>query len=244
MRSARIFALGCLALFLIHEGIVWADYLPTIIAVMMVGVVLCGFFFVPDRDMWLLWAKRNEWHEGSNPDDVDLVVIHEPIAVRVHLARLWILFLPTFAAAAYLVLTTKGFLHADMLELSSAAVVWGRLAAGLIWFLLGAWIYERWLLWRADCAQLAGSQATASGTAYYFKLGEEIYDGHNVSLLSYRHEPALAGAVFYRRTNPQRNRMARAFIFHGFEVVARGIQDLEAARALGQAQASAARALQ
>jgi len=70
-------------------------------AVAMVAVVVAGFLFRPRKDKFYLRTTL----VVSEPD-YPLLVEHDRNAIRVELARLWLLFMPTFAAVAFLTVTS------------------------------------------------------------------------------------------------------------------------------------------
>jgi hypothetical protein len=233
----QIFTLGIIGLlgalslvpFLESAGALVA----VLIAVVMIAVVIAGFSFVPDRDSWQVWVTRYSYAEGE--DDIDVFSTQEPIAIRVDVARLWLLYLPTVLACAFLVLTAlRGLVPFDITTHLSypvlLAIRWG--VAG-VWLLLASWIYERWLLRRAEATQAQGEEESYGQdhiVSYYFVVGESYYGGWSVPLFSYHNEPALAQVVIHSRNAPDRNRLVRAFLFHRFQIAGRGVQDLELAR--------------
>src|SRR5690348_3952833 len=101
MKSWQIFAAGT-------AGIVAALMLPTyesilaaLAAIAMVAVVLCGFLLHPRKEIFYLSTTM----VVSEPD-YPVCVDRDRIAVRVEVARLWLLFLPTVAAIGFLVVTS------------------------------------------------------------------------------------------------------------------------------------------
>jgi len=101
MKAWQIFVVGVAVLV---AALLLPSYEPVlagIAAVVMVAVVVAGFLFRPRTDMFYLRTTL----VISEPD-YPLSVEHDRIAVRVELARLWLLFLPTFAAVDFFVVTS------------------------------------------------------------------------------------------------------------------------------------------
>jgi hypothetical protein len=146
----------------------------------------------------------------SEPD-YPLSVKHDRIAVRVELARLWLLFLPTFAAVAFLIyLGIRAF----------QIIVVG---------LLSTWVSERWVLRDAEACS-ADSVSMKTGTMLYsFKDRQgEYYGGEGFPIALVR-SPKLARIVFYRAAKPQVNKIAMGCLFHRLVIVRRGLTDLDEA---------------
>ena len=67
----------------------------------MVVIVVVGFLLRPRQEMSYLRTTL----VVSEPD-YPLCVEHDRVAVRVEIARLWLLFVPTFTAIAFLIVTS------------------------------------------------------------------------------------------------------------------------------------------
>jgi hypothetical protein len=111
----------------------------------MVLVVVLGFIFRPRRDTFYLRTTL-----VFSETDCRIAVEHDRIAVRIEVARLWLLFLPTFAAVAFLVVTSakgttwKFNLLDRFWEISSYPVFIGiRGFLFLVVGLLSTWVSER-----------------------------------------------------------------------------------------------------
>jgi len=101
MKAWQIFGAGVVVLVAALLLPSYEPILAGLAAIVMVAVVVLGFLFRPRKDMFYLRTTL----VVSEPD-YPLAVEHDRIAVRVELARLWLLFLPTFAAVAFLVVTS------------------------------------------------------------------------------------------------------------------------------------------
>jgi hypothetical protein len=156
--------------------------------------------------------------------------------VRVELARLWLLFLPTFAAVAFFIITSaKGTpwnfgLLDRFWERGSYPVILGiRVFQIVVVGLLSAWVSERWVLRDAEACSADSVSAMGGRLLYSFKdrLGE-YYGGEGFPFALVR-SPKLARIVFYRTSNPQLNKIAMACLFHRRVIVGRGLTDLDEA---------------
>jgi hypothetical protein len=231
MKAWQILAVGLMVLCALFFVQAYIRFVPALAAIAMVAAVIAGFCFVPDKDLWVVWITTYSVSEDADTS-LDVYSEQEPIAIRTHVARLWLLYLPTVAAVAYFAsAAATGRVPSIEPYFSVPALYAVRAGVLAVWFLLGSWLYERWLLHRAEAAQLHGDhEAKGTDSPYYFTVGTEYYGGTDFTIFSYRKEPILARVVMYRRANPSRSRMVAAFLFHRFDVAVRGVQDLEAAR--------------
>jgi hypothetical protein len=98
VKSWQIFLIGAAA---VVAALFLPRYEPVIEgagAIAIVAVVAFGFSLRPRRDVFYVRTTVQVTDLDRN-----LSVEHDQIAVRVELARLWLLFLPTFLAVAFLV---------------------------------------------------------------------------------------------------------------------------------------------
>ena len=101
MKAWQIFAVGVAVLVAALLLPSYERILAGLAAIVMVVVVVVGFLFRPRKDMFYLRTTL----VVSEPD-YPLSVEHDRIAVRVELARRWLLFLPTFTAVAFFIVTS------------------------------------------------------------------------------------------------------------------------------------------
>jgi hypothetical protein len=168
----------------------------------------------------------------SEPD-YPLSVEHDCIAVRVELVRLWLLFLPTFAAVAFLLVTfAKGttwkFSLLDRFwEAGSYPIFLGiRAFQVIVVGLLSTWVCERWVLRDADACSAASVSMMASHPSYSFKdRCGEYYGGEGFPFALVR-SSQLARIVFYRSSKPQLNKISSGCLFHRLAIVGRGVTGL------------------
>ncbi|SRR5216684_1748594 len=231
MKAWQIFAVGVAVLVAALLLPSYEPLLAALAAVIMVVIVLLGFFLRPRRDTFYLRTTL----VVSEPDYA-LSLEHDRVAIRVELARLWLLFLPTFAAVAFLVVTSaKG----TTWEFSLLDRFWDpgwypvilvvRLFHLVVVGLLSTWVSERWVLSDAEACS-ADSVSMKTGTLLYsFKdrLGG-YYGGEGFPFALVR-SPKLARIVFYRPSKPEVNKIAMACLFHRLVIIGQGVTDLDEA---------------
>jgi hypothetical protein len=201
-------------------------------AVAMVALVLLGFIFRPRRDTFYLRTTVIV----IEPDH--RAVEHDRIAIRVELVRLWLLFLPTFAAVAFLVVTSvQGTVwHFSLLDrfwdLRWYAVIQVcRAFVVIVVGLLSTWVSERWVLRDAEACSADSVSTKTGGLLYSFKDLQGGYYGGEGFLFGLVKPAALARVVFYRPSNPQQNKISMACLFHRPVIIGRGLTDLDEATA-------------
>ena len=231
MKAWQIFAVGVAVLVAALLLPSYERILAGLAAVAMLAVVVVGFLFRPRKDMFYLHTTL----VVSEPD-YPLSVEHDRIAVRVELARLWLLFLPTFTAVAFLIVTSaKGatwdFSLLDKFgETGSYPVYLGIRAFQIVVVgLLSTWVSERWVLRDAEACS-ADSVSTKTGALLYsFKDRQGEYYGGEAFPFALVRSPKLARIVFYRVSKPEVNKIAMGCLFHRLVIVGRGITDLDEA---------------
>lgn len=197
-------------------------------AVAIVAAVLVGFLSRPRREVFIV---RTNYHI-RRPDDVFLE--HNRLAVRVELARLWLLFIPTFLAVGFLVITAaKGsvwnFPLVDRFEnIGAYSVIVVRVLVVIVWAIVSTWVSERWALRGVDSACSAGS-VTRNGEYVWYSFidGRGEYFGGSDFPLGATDAAELATIVLYQEQNPQVNKIALACLFHRLQVLAHGLTDLD-----------------
>ena len=231
MKAWQIFAVGVAALVAALLLPSYEPLLAGLAAIVMVTVVVLGFLFRPRKDTFYLRTTL----VVSEPD-YPLAVEHDRIAVRVEVARLWLLLLPTFAAVAFLVITSakgttwKFSLLDRFWETSSYPIFLGiRAFLVLVVGVLSTWVSERWVLRDAEACTADTVSAMAGRFLYSFRdrLGE--YYGGEAFPFALVRNPKLGRIVFYRGSNPQLSKIAMGCLFHRLVIVGRGVTDLDEA---------------
>ena len=225
-------------LFTSHEA-----QFEAFVAVAFVAAVIAGFLMFPRKDVYYLKTRvqrRRGRYIETGPE-------FDYVAIRVELVRLWLLFVPTFLAVAFLAVSSaRGrFGHASFLNRAMesgntpqiAVFFLVQYAPMAVAFILWAWITERWALrdvevvaaknWgpddrQSDRRRLIGRRV---GYALYDERGELC--GGECPYLGLVSEPELRSLVFYNVRKPARNRIAMGLLFHKPVVIGRGITELD-----------------
>jgi hypothetical protein len=229
MKAWQIFLLGAAVLVAAHLLPAYEQILAGVAAVSMIAVVVFGFVLRPRRENFCLRTTLMV----TEPDHI-VAIEHDQIAVRIELVRLWLLFIPTIIAIAFLIVTSaNGFTWRfnlldrllDVPTYGSILIVRGFLV--LVVGLLSTWVSERWVLRDAKACS-ADSVSIKSGTvSYSFKDRFGGYYGDEGFTFDLFRSPKLARIVFYKPSKPQVNKIAMAFLFHRPVIVARGVTDLD-----------------
>jgi hypothetical protein len=233
-RAALIIAIiGGLAAVLLFTPL--EAFLEGGVAIAIVVAAMVGFLMHPRREVYYVrTAVRLTVPDGSQALERDF------LAVKVELARLWLLFVPTFLAVAILVFLAAGgpakFSYLNWLFSSRyafVAVPFCQYPPLLVLVLLAAWIDERRVMRDAEaCAVRSFSIRRAPvgwiGRVSYLFMGEHgEYYGGDCLYLGLRHPRELATVVFHNARTPDLNKIAMGFLFHRLVVLGRGVTDLD-----------------
>ena len=230
MKVWQIFGAGTAVLIAALLLPAYEAFLAGLGALAMVGIVLFGFVLRPRKDTFYLRTTL----VVAEPDH-PLCVEHDRVAVRVEVARLWLLFLPTFAAIAFLIVTsakstTWNFSLLDRFwDLSYPVLLGLRTFLILVVGLLSTWISERWVLRDAEACSADSVSAMAGRFLYSFRDHSGEYYGGEGFPFGLVRSPKLARIVFYRASKPQLNKIAMACLFHRVVIIGRGLTDLDGA---------------
>jgi hypothetical protein len=234
MKNWQIFAIGMVALAAALLLPMYESLIAGVGALAIIAIVVVGFALHPRKEIFYL--RTNAY--VLDPDCMSLE--HNRIAVRVELARLWLLFVPTFGAVAFLLVTfAKGtpwrFSLWDsgfdrLLESGPYPVVlFCRLLFAAVIGLLSTWLSERWVLRDAEACS-AGSVSQLVGRILYgFKDRSGEYYGGEGFPCAPVHPRELATIVLYRISKPDLNKIAMCCLFHRLVIVGRGVTDLDEA---------------
>jgi hypothetical protein len=164
--------------------------------------------------------------------DSNLACEHEQLAVKVELARLWLLFLPTSLAVAFLVVTAaKGTLWRvgllDWVENGYALLIFNRIVLFLIVGALSIWISERWVLRDADACSARTVAVDEGRVSFMFVDRSGGYYGGEGWHFGLVRPPELATLVLYSTRKPEVNKIGMGVLFHRFIIIGRGLTDLD-----------------
>lgn len=229
MRARHIFILGTIVLIAALLLPIYQAMLAACGAVIIVGVVAFGFLLRPRREVLYLRTST----PGEHVDG--LTIERGRVAVRVELTRLWILFVPTFLALAFLVATsardsTWKFDLFDVIGVHGAvALVFSRIGVTVLLIVVGLlseWISERWML-RDAAACSARSLSIKNGWVSYSFVDDagEFYGGH--ALVTAKYPAQLANIVLYNVNTPALNRIATTCMFHRLVIIGHGLAELD-----------------
>jgi hypothetical protein len=217
-------------------------FLEGTIAFLMVAATVVGFLMHPRREVFYVRTSVRLIEPDRNQ-----VLERDLLAVRVDLARLWLLFVPTFFPVAFLVFFAAGgpmkFSFLDwMFPLPYALIALAvcQYAPLLVLLLLAAWIGERRVMRDAEACSVRSFSIYRAGVApigrvSYLFMGEhgEYYGGYCM-YHGLVHPHQLATIVFHNVRNPETNKIAMGFLFHRMTIVGRGVTDLEKQTAAAQ----------
>lgn len=217
-------------------------YLEGAIAFVMVAAVVVGFLMHPRREVFYVRTTARLLDREGNQ-----TLEHDFVAVRVDLARLWLLFLPTFLAVAFLVFFAAGgpmklsvlnwFFSSSYAHIAFVVCQYPPL---LVLVLLSAWIGERRVMRDAEaCSARSFSLSLARvrriGRVAYLFMGEHgEYYGGNCLYFGLVHPHELATIVFHNVRKPELNKIAMGFLFHRLTILGRGVTDLETQKVAAQ----------
>lgn len=228
-----LFAVAILAgIFLLTP---YEAFLEGGMAVVIVGATIVGFLMHPRRDVFyvrttvrLIDADRNQALE------------HDFLAVKVELARLWLLFLPAGLAVAFLVFFAAGgptkfsFLNWVLTSRYALAAWWlCEYSPLLVLVMLSAWVSERRVLRDAEACSarsfsLSQSHRGRIGRVSYLFMGEHgEYYGGDCAYFGLIRPHELATIVFHNVRKPELNKIAMGFLFHRLVILGRGLSDLD-----------------
>jgi hypothetical protein len=234
MKAWQIFlvgTIGAVALFSVHA---YESALAGMAALAIVAAVIVGFCLRPCKEIFYLRTTV-----PLPEPDYAVVVEHNQIAVRVELARLWLLFIPTFAAVAFLLVTCASgitwkigllddYSMLNWLNLGPYPILlfFRFLVIGVIG-LLTAWMSERSVLRDASACNADSVYVYKKRIAYSFRDPHgEYYGGEGIRLGSTR-SPQLRTVVLYRTGKPRLSKIEMCCLFHRLVIVGRGLTDLD-----------------
>lgn len=236
MKMWQIFAVGTAVVTAALLLPSYESVLAGLGALIIVAVVVVGFLARPRREIFYIRTTVR----FSEPD-YPLSIEHDRLAVRVELARLWLLFLPTFAALAFLLVTfVRGTTWAFSLWNSRIfdkaleagpypVVLFCRVLFLAVVGLLSTWVSERWVLRDADACSADTVSMLAERVLYSFKNRSGEYYGGEGFPFGLVRPRQLATVVLYNISKPELNKIAMSCLFHRLVIVGRGLTDLDEA---------------
>jgi hypothetical protein len=212
-----------------------------VVSVAFVVAVIAGFAMFPRKDVYYLKTRvqRRRGRRIESGPEFDYV------AIRLELVRLWLLFIPTFLAVAFLTVSSaRGrFGHASFLNRvldlhdsrQEAIFLFIHYIPMAVAFILWAWLTERWALRDVEVTTAQtwgvtgrdGRRVFGRRVTYSFKDERGELCGGDCLFYGLIPEHELQSAVFYNARKPARNRIATGLLFHKPVVIGRGITELD-----------------
>lgn len=227
---AAVVVLAGVLLFSPYEA-----FLEGFVALLIVVAVVVGFLMYPRREVFYVRTAVR-----LDRPDRNWASEHDFVAVKVELARLWLLFVPTLLSVAFLVFFAAGgpakFSSLNWIfssQFASVALVLCQYPPVLVLIFLSAWIGERRVMRNAEACTARSFTFSESGSGRigrvsYLFMGEhgEYYAGD--CLYFHRVCPGELGTiVFHNVRTPELNKIAMTFLFHRLIVLGRGVTDLD-----------------
>jgi hypothetical protein len=219
-----ICALAFILFFTPFEGI-----FEGVLAFVLVATVVLGFSIQPNKEVYYVQTTRRLF-EPSGHEALE----RDFLAVRVELVRLWVLFVPTFLAVAYLTASSaNGVLWKFSLlgwsfdsPYGSWLIYIGREMVLLNFLFLQAWVSERRVLRRAEASYATSFVSGNMNVTYAFYDVHGVVQGGDCLCFDLTRSRKLAKIVFYNPEKPDLNKIAMAFLFHRVVILSRGVTDL------------------
>jgi hypothetical protein len=231
VKTWQIFGVGVLAAIALWAFPLYQSFIAGAAATTVIGIVAAGFYLCPRTDVF--YIRTTVWRMDL---DHHLSAEHEQLAVKVEVARLWLLFVPTALAVSFLVITAvNGTLWStgvfDWVEHGYVFPIIDRTAIALIVFALPIWISERRVLRNADaCSALRVSVDNGYVGFSFVDRSGEVYAGEGFRFGRVR-PPELATVVLYATRKPDLSKIGMCLLFHRLIIIGRGLTDLDKAEA-------------
>lgn len=227
MKTWQIFGAGLVAAVALWSFPLYQSVIAGVTAIAVIGVVGAGFWLRPATEIFNV--RTTVWRIDA---DGNLLCEHEQLAVKVELARLWLLVIPTSLAVAFLVVTAAhgtlwqiGLL--DWIENGYALLIFNRIMLLFIVGVLSIWISERRVLSDADACSARSVSVSNGRVSFAFVDRDGVsYGGEGLHFGLVR-PPALANLVFYAARKPELNKIGMGFLFHRLILIGRGLTDLD-----------------
>ncbi len=238
MKTWQIFVAGMAALIAALLLPSYESAIAGLGALVIVAVVVVGFVVHPRKEVFYIRTATRIYDP-----DYAVAVDRDQIAVRVELARLWLLFLPTFGALAFLLVTfAKGttwnfsLWNSSLMGKAAAAGPYPvfllcRILLVVVLGLLSTWVSERWVLRDAEACHADSVSVVGERVLYSFRDRSGGYYGGEGFPFGLARARELATIVLYRVSKPDLNKIAMACMFHRFVIIGRGVTDLDEATA-------------
>lgn len=200
-------------------------------AIAFVGAVAYGFAVQPRKDVFYVRTTTR-----TRDLDRNLMIDHDQLAVRVEVARLWLLFVPTALAVGFLVVTSanrtlwhfslvESFVHSQ----ETAEIAWAviRIPVYLVGLGLWIWITERRVLRNAEACSARSYQVSSGRVGFQFVTDKGKYGGGEDFYVGLAKPREVATLVFYDVDEIDHCKIGMSFLFHKIVVLGRGLTELD-----------------
>lgn len=230
MRSLGIFVTGAVVFAF---ALLFPPFEPAaeaLAAIAFVAAVAYGFALHPRKEVFYIRTTARAIDLDHN-----LLIEHDPLAVRVETARLWLLFIPTALAVAFLVVTSANGL---LWRFSLVETIFHSEAVGLVWGLLrlpfymvglGLWIWitERRTLRHAEACSARSYNVSNGRIGFQFVTDEGKYGGGDDFFFNLAKPWDVANLVFYDVNDIDTCKIGMSLLFHKIVLIGRGLTDLD-----------------
>jgi hypothetical protein len=204
--------------------------LETILALLLIAAVVLGFCLHPRRDVFYVRTTVR-----LSDADRNHTLEHDFLAVKVELVRLWLLFLPTFLALAFLVVSSAdgilwkfSFLNTIFsTRYAFIALYISHWVPLIVLILLWAWIRERWVMRDAEACSATSFAVTGRRASYSFRGERGEYYGGDCVYVGLVQPLQLATVVFYNVRKPEFSKIAMGLLFYRLTILGRCVTDLD-----------------
>jgi hypothetical protein len=230
MRSFGAFLVGAVVFIFALSFPSLEPAVEALAAIAFVVAVAYGFALHPRKDVFYIRTTTT-----MRDLDRNLIIDHDQLAVRVETARLWLLFVPTALAVAFLVVTSANgtlwrfSLVENFINSAAVGMAWGLLRAPLYVVGLGLWIWitERRVLRSAEACSARSYRISNGRIGFQFVTDEGKYGGGDDFYFNLAKPREVATLVFYDVHEIDRCKIGMSFLFHKIVLLGRGLTDLD-----------------
>lgn len=230
MRSLGVFVVGAVVLSFALSFPSLEPAAEAVAAIAFVTAVAYGFALHPRKDVFYIRTTTS-----MRDLDRNLMIDHDQLAVRVETARLWLLFVPTALAVAFLVVTSANgtlwrfslvetFIHSKAVGI---ALVLLRASFYVVGLGLWIWITERRVLRNAEACSARSYRISNGRIGFQFVTDEGKYGGGDDFYFGLAKPWEVATLVFYDVNEIDRCKIGMSFLFHKIVLLGRGLTDLD-----------------
>jgi hypothetical protein len=230
VRSFGIFVVGAVVFTFAMSFPSLEPAVEALAAIAIVTTVAYGFALHPHKDVFYVRTTTNKRDLDRN-----LMIDHDQLAVRVETARLWLLFIPTALAVAFLVVT---WANGTLWRFSLVETLMNTQAVGMVWIVLRApiyivglglsiWIAERRALRNAKACSARSYRVNNGRVGFQFVTDEGRYSGGDDLYFGLVKPREVATLIFYDTKDFDRCKIGMGLLFHRIVLLGHGLPDLD-----------------